>query len=311
MKVYNFDLLAYPEPPRMSPVHRSELLLRPAGGLAELPGAPERDGLLRGAGVRGRRLQRAPLQRLRHHAVPQPHRRGPEPEEPSTSRSACSATSAVAPAPRARGRRVRHDRLPVRGPPDRRLRPRHSLGVPLVQRQAPGVARTVRGSVRRYHESLDRAGMELRGRVLPVRELRHLAAPVQQPHPPIWVAARSAESIEWCVKRQVPIAQVYQTTDQIEDTFNYYRKVAKEDGWESSPDKFVLCRHIYVGETDEQARAVAEPPLRYFFTLWNRGFNEAKTEIAVDSGRSRKPWSAPGPPATSVPATRNGLISTP
>ena len=112
--------------------------------------------------------------------------------------------------------------------------------------------------------------------------------PVQQPHPPIWVAARSAESIEWCVKRQVPIAQVYQTNDQIEDTFNYYRKVAKEDGWESSPDKFVLCRHIYVGETDEQARAVAEPPLRYFFTLWNRGFNEAKTEIAVDQRKVKE-----------------------
>jgi len=112
--------------------------------------------------------------------------------------------------------------------------------------------------------------------------------PVQQPHPPIWVAARSAESIEWCVKRKVPIAQVYQTNDQIEDTFNYYRKVAKDDGWESGPDKFVLCRHIYVGETDEQARAVAEPPLRYFFTLWNRGFNEAKTEIAVDQRKVKE-----------------------
>ena len=112
--------------------------------------------------------------------------------------------------------------------------------------------------------------------------------PVQQPHPPIWVAARSAESIEWCVKRKIPIAQVYQTNDQIEDTFNYYRRVAKEDGWESGPDKFVLCRHIHVGETDEQARAIAEGPLRYFFTLWNRGFNEAKTEIAVDQRKVKE-----------------------
>ena len=45
--------------------------------------------------------------------------------------------------------------------------------------------------------------------------------PLQQPHPPIWIAARSAESIEWCVKRHLPCAQVYQTTAQIEDTFNY------------------------------------------------------------------------------------------
>ena len=112
--------------------------------------------------------------------------------------------------------------------------------------------------------------------------------PVQQPHPPIWVAARSAESIEWCVDHDAPIAQVYQTTGQMEDTFNYYRRVAKERGSASGPDKFILCRHIYVDETDEKARIVAEPPLRYFFTLWNRGFNEAKTDVAVDQRKVKE-----------------------
>ena len=58
--------------------------------------------------------------------------------------------------------------------------------------------------------------------------------PVQQPHPPIWIAARSAESVEWCVKRHLPCAQVYQTTGQIEDTFNYYRSKAKEEGWDAT-----------------------------------------------------------------------------
>lgn len=109
--------------------------------------------------------------------------------------------------------------------------------------------------------------------------------PLQQPHPPIWVAARSAESIEWCVKRRIPIAQVYQTTSQIEDTFNYYRKVARGEGWEPTPDYFILTRHIYVDETDEKARRVAEPSLRYFFTLLNRGFNDAVNWKAADQQR--------------------------
>jgi alkanesulfonate monooxygenase SsuD/methylene tetrahydromethanopterin reductase-like flavin-dependent oxidoreductase (luciferase family) len=99
--------------------------------------------------------------------------------------------------------------------------------------------------------------------------------PVQQPHPPIWVAARSAESIQWCVQRRIPIAQVYQTTDQIEDTFNYYRQLSRQAGWQASPEQFILTRHIYVDETDAKARAAAEPALHYFFSLWNRGFNEA------------------------------------
>lgn len=109
--------------------------------------------------------------------------------------------------------------------------------------------------------------------------------PLQQPHPPIWVAARSAESIEWCVKRRLPIAQVYQTTDQIEESFNYYRQCARDDGWEAGPDQFILCRHIHVNETDGKARETVEPALRYFFSVFNRGFNEAINQRAADQQR--------------------------
>ena len=106
--------------------------------------------------------------------------------------------------------------------------------------------------------------------------------PVQQPHPPIWIAARSAESIEWCVKRHLTCAQVYQTTGQIEDTFGYYRTKANEDGWHAGPDKFILCRHIYIDESEQKAREFGDPAMRYFFTVFNRGFNEAINPGAVD-----------------------------
>jgi alkanesulfonate monooxygenase SsuD/methylene tetrahydromethanopterin reductase-like flavin-dependent oxidoreductase (luciferase family) len=106
--------------------------------------------------------------------------------------------------------------------------------------------------------------------------------PLQQPHPPIWIAARSAESIEWCVKRHLPCAQVYQTTGQIEDTFNYYRTKAKEDGWEAKPDDFILCRHIYIDDSNRKAQEIAEPAMRYFFSVYNRGFNDAINQTAAD-----------------------------
>ena len=106
--------------------------------------------------------------------------------------------------------------------------------------------------------------------------------PVQQPHPPIWIAARSAESIEWCVKRHLTCAQVYQTTGQIEDTFGYYRTKANEEGWHAGPDKFILCRHIYIDESEQKAREFGDPAMRYFFTVFNRGFNEAINKGAVD-----------------------------
>ena len=105
--------------------------------------------------------------------------------------------------------------------------------------------------------------------------------PMQQPHPPIWIAARSAESVEWCVQRHLPCAQVYQTTAQIEDTFDYYRTKAKEAGWDAKPEQFILCRHIYIDDSEEKARQFATPAMAYFFTVFNRGFNEAINKDAV------------------------------
>jgi len=107
--------------------------------------------------------------------------------------------------------------------------------------------------------------------------------PLQQPHPPIWIAARSAESVEWCVQRHLPCAQIYQTTGQIEDTFGYYRGKAKEAGWDARPEQFILCRHIHVAETDQKARESAAPALAYFFTLLNRGFNDAINKDAASN----------------------------
>lgn len=106
--------------------------------------------------------------------------------------------------------------------------------------------------------------------------------PIQQPTPPIWIAARSAESIEWCVERHLPCAQVYQTNGQIEDTFGYYRTKAKESGWEAKSDQFILCRHICIADSDAKAREIAEPAMQYFFSVYNRGFNEAINKSAVD-----------------------------
>ncbi|HWO43642.1 MAG TPA: LLM class flavin-dependent oxidoreductase [Candidatus Eisenbacteria bacterium] len=123
------------------------------------------------------------------------------------------------------------------------------------------------------------------GRFFRLQDCAIWPRPLQQPYPPIWIAARSAESIEWCVKRRLPIAQVYQTTDQIEDTFNYYRKIARDEGWEATPDHFILCRHIYVDESDRKAQETAEPAMRYFFTVFNRGFNEAINKGAADQRR--------------------------
>jgi alkanesulfonate monooxygenase SsuD/methylene tetrahydromethanopterin reductase-like flavin-dependent oxidoreductase (luciferase family) len=142
-----------------------------------------------------------------------------------------------------------------------------------------------RGRFQEAYELIMRAWKEpvwsYEGKFFKLHDCAIWPRPMQQPHPPIWIAARSAESIEWCVERHLPCAQVYQTTGQIEDTFTYYRSKAKEAGWEAIPDQFILCRHTYIDETDQKARANIEAAMAYFFTVFNRGFNEALNKDAV------------------------------
>ena len=89
--------------------------------------------------------------------------------------------------------------------------------------------------------------------------------PLQKPHPPLWMPAESSESIEFAATRRVPISRVYVSTADMKDGFNYYREVAKQQGWTPTPEYFMPLRHIYVAETMEQARRESEKHLDYFY----------------------------------------------
>lgn len=90
--------------------------------------------------------------------------------------------------------------------------------------------------------------------------------PVQQPHPPIIMAASTAESIEWCVRHRVPIASSFAPTESMRETFDYYRKFAQEEcGWTPGPESFMVSRQVYVAPTYEQAREEAGPYIMAFF----------------------------------------------
>lgn len=42
-----------------------------------------------------------------------------------------------------------------------------------------------------------------------------------------------------------------------------------------------------MAETDAKARTIAEPALRYFFSLWNRGFNDAANTVVAATHQVR------------------------
>ncbi len=90
--------------------------------------------------------------------------------------------------------------------------------------------------------------------------------PVQQPHPPIIMAGSTAESIEFCARKHIPIASSFAPTESMAENFAYYRSYAeKECGWSPGPEYFMFSRQLYVAPKDQQARDEAEPYLREFF----------------------------------------------
>jgi alkanesulfonate monooxygenase SsuD/methylene tetrahydromethanopterin reductase-like flavin-dependent oxidoreductase (luciferase family) len=84
-----------------------------------------------------------------------------------------------------------------------------------------------------------------------------LPRPVQRPHPPLWMACNSAESLEFAARERLAVVTSWSPTSQVAETFEYYRRYAREQcGWEPTDDYLGVSRDVYVAPT--MAQAVAE-----------------------------------------------------
>jgi alkanesulfonate monooxygenase SsuD/methylene tetrahydromethanopterin reductase-like flavin-dependent oxidoreductase (luciferase family) len=111
---------------------------------------------------------------------------------------------------------------------------------------------------------------EHRGKYWTVRKDAPLAPPlVQRPHPPFLVSAQSEETLRWAARHDIPFAQIDSLAEQARDAAALYRDVQMAYGHAPAP-RLYLMREIYVGESDAQARAEAEPWMLQQWQLWNR-----------------------------------------
>jgi alkanesulfonate monooxygenase SsuD/methylene tetrahydromethanopterin reductase-like flavin-dependent oxidoreductase (luciferase family) len=99
--------------------------------------------------------------------------------------------------------------------------------------------------------------------------------PMQQPHPPLIMAANTAESIEWAARHHAALITAFSSIDAINEVFGYYRKYAREQcGWEPGPEMTGVSRQAFVGTDDEAAREEARPYLAQLYgrraQLWDR-----------------------------------------
>ena len=86
--------------------------------------------------------------------------------------------------------------------------------------------------------------------------------PYQQPHPPVWMGAHSETSLDYAADMNFNVAQNLDTEPVATQKFDYWRAAWKQRGHPGPMPKTLFVRHVHVAETDELARAQAEPFLR-------------------------------------------------
>jgi alkanesulfonate monooxygenase SsuD/methylene tetrahydromethanopterin reductase-like flavin-dependent oxidoreductase (luciferase family) len=85
--------------------------------------------------------------------------------------------------------------------------------------------------------------------------------PYQQPHPPVWLGGHSETSFDYAAKMNFHVAQNIDVDSQVAEKFAYWRQKWEEQGHPGPRPRQLLVRHVHVAETDEQARAEAEPSM--------------------------------------------------
>jgi alkanesulfonate monooxygenase SsuD/methylene tetrahydromethanopterin reductase-like flavin-dependent oxidoreductase (luciferase family) len=107
--------------------------------------------------------------------------------------------------------------------------------------------------------------------------------PVQDPFPPIWVAAWSKDSIEWAARNGWPfMVSFIENTEQIRENLAIY-DAARLDAGQPPLSDVAVARNTYVGADGEDVRSSTEPALEHFLNqLRSKGVFSKGTLIAAD-----------------------------
>jgi alkanesulfonate monooxygenase SsuD/methylene tetrahydromethanopterin reductase-like flavin-dependent oxidoreductase (luciferase family) len=97
-------------------------------------------------------------------------------------------------------------------------------------------------------------------------ELTVLPRPVQRPHPPIFVAALSPETLAWAADHACPVlTDQFSPVYRIEESRRTWRERAARAGLDPASVALPTLRQVYVGETFAKAREEAAPALLWYY----------------------------------------------
>lgn len=83
-----------------------------------------------------------------------------------------------------------------------------------------------------------------------------------------WIVTLSPPTIEWCAKQGYRISTAFQPTASLGEIHRNYRRASAEAGKPAGADQIMVLRNVFCADTDEEARAIAEPALNHMFGLF-------------------------------------------
>ncbi len=109
------------------------------------------------------------------------------------------------------------------------------------------------------------------GEFFQIPELECLPTPVQKPHPPIWIAALSPDTMEWAGLNDYPmLTDQFSPVYRIEKSREIYRTAAQRAGNDIGRHELPVLRQVYVGETMAKAREEAAGALLWYYRALSR-----------------------------------------
>jgi alkanesulfonate monooxygenase SsuD/methylene tetrahydromethanopterin reductase-like flavin-dependent oxidoreductase (luciferase family) len=109
------------------------------------------------------------------------------------------------------------------------------------------------------------------GEFFQIPELECLPTPVQQPHPPIWIAALSPSTMEWAAENDYPmLTDQFSPVARIEENRSTYRDAGARASVDLGRHELPVLRHVYVGETMARAREEAARGLLWYYRALSR-----------------------------------------
>ena len=130
--------------------------------------------------------------------------------------------------------------------------------------------------------------------------------PVQQPTPPIIVATRSDDAVQYAAANRLGLGVSYDRPDDMAAVTGKYRQWCQAAGWQPAPEQIVYRGGICLGETDREAEGLKN---RVQAAGGGRGLNIGRSLAqAVQAARSGEKFN---PPAASASGARRGSVGGP